>query len=626
MKIKTTATRPETEEEDFSQFAVRENAAKTIISMCLGLVLVFSSFALRYMNTGSWGLPRYLPPQSYEELLAKQAKLKPRQLDDVSNEYRLFKADNFVAMSAKQGVPAGLSAIAASERYLFKVSGNSVYAAEIGGVLARGEMGYAPAFQPPDEPPDESKGEERSSQLRGILVLNERLYAVYTAAEPATVTVYEFPPEYKEHKEHKEHNGAPSAAYSVDGVLREVIPHRDGVLLITDYVPATDAGIPQYGINGNNRPVAMEQIALINNGEPPYSNMSVIMSITPNGAAPSGLTAHAVWGNSADCIYTTSGGNGAVDRLVMAFYSARENRTHILRYRVTGGVLSGPTWVRVSGRVHQGWLDINKGVMRVAVELEEGAGLYQFDVSASNSSNSSDHANNSDAAVPLSRLDKIAAGERLTGVAFGADAVYIIAERVYPVQTTLPESPKFLNEVHSLIASDFFYPWGEERFFSVGVDTDQQGERRGITLTMYAPANGYPKAEQSYRLALSEVKWNDTIHTHAEVLPEAVAVDYNYHALGGVIAVPVSYFGKVTRVDSFYVLDYRSPSAGGAGFVPIGEITNPYAVDAGNAELRAAVIRGGVIYTFWGERLRSAAVDRADGAAVVERLYDYEWR
>jgi hypothetical protein len=565
-------------DKDFDKTAHRENLPKIIICLSLGFVLLLSSFVIRYMTTGSWGVSNFAHkgPQSYEEVFTFQSGKSAR--GSIADMPAVYRAENFTEPQSS------LSLIAASNNFLFKISGNSVRAAEIDS----GMMSDAPSFTP-----------EADSEILGIFEQNKRLYVVcadsYTVAveiedddflkfSQPQITVYEF--------DAVEFTGIPATEYRIDGSFKEVILHTHGFFVIGDYAPSNDTNtenytgyIPAYSTNGEEKLIEIENIEFIRDA--PYSNMTVIASVSRDN-----FTMYSVSGNSADGVCFSSCENGG--SLIMSFYNERKNESRILRYNIFGSVLNNPIWGSVAGKVKRGFIDERErlGIIRVVSDLGNTAVLNILDNTNLNS---------------VARLGNVPAADGgVVGAAFDEKTAYVVANqppKAYAICTSNPSRPAFLNEVNALISDREFYPWGDNHFFAVEVDTDNDGSRQGIMITMYrqAPQSGSaPLAESVYKLPIRDAVWHDYTKTAAEDFREAVASSRD----SGVIVVPVTYFNAVTRVESFFALNYIESNDGGE-FIEMGKITEM----GFNTRLHAAIINGGYIYTLWDDMVRSAATD-----------------
>jgi hypothetical protein len=563
--------------EDFDTSARRENTVKIAICLCLGVTLAFSSFFIRYMTTGSWGLPMISSEtfQSYEDVFEFQTQRASREINR-ENKTADYAAENYTESKEL------LSMVASSEQYLFRVIDHAVTAVEIDS--GSGKMEKAPVFVP-------------GKEIAGIFELNNRLYVVCedsytmrveyelvegegdneevitgtrTLPQPQ-VTVYEFNSlELFEFDE-------PTAVYSMDGTFRSLIcagnAGESGFFIITDYVPTNDfasgelAGyIPSYSFDGETHRIPLQNIEAIS--ESPHSNMTLV------GGVGESFTLYAALGNSMDSFHITPAS------LSMSFYSKHNHESHILRYNVFGGVLTSPVLTAVEGFVEQGFIDERGGVMRVVSNLGGVAALTIFDSAVGRQLSHS--------------AGNIAKDQEILGVAFAPSTVYIIATNIYAIETSNPNSLVFLDEVEALISDARFYQWGEKHFFSVGIDTDSEGNRQGISVTMHKSEGGGapPRIEHIYRLPLEDAVWHDYIRSSAESFRDAVAVSIN----SGVMVIPVTYFNSVTRVETFFVLNYTEED----GFIEVGRI-DEFGLDT---QVHAALIRGEYIYTFWDNVIR----------------------
>ena len=543
---------------DFDKSARRENLPKIIICLTMSVALIFSSFFIRYATTGSWDVSGFAhkTPQSYEEIFELQSSKPSRNRATTSSATALsglYRAENHTQSRNP------LSLVASNRNYLFKATDDFVYSVKIDS----GAMKKAPAFTPDIE------------KILGLFEQNNRLYVI--ASQPQNISVYEF--------NALDFTGVPDAHHRFSGRFREVILNNNGFFIIGDYQPNTTKPaenadcIPTYGENL----IDIKNIEFIKDAR--YSNMTVIASVSKEG-----LELYAVAGNLAECVYY--GDNS----LIMSFYnsdSAKKNESRLLRYNVFGSVLSNPTWGSVRGRISQGFISETAGITRVVSDAGGSATLHVL-----NSNMNS-----------IGRSGVVSTEDGINGVAFDSKTAYIIAaqanlpEKVFAIDTTNTNRPVFINEPNALISDKEFYPWGENRFFSVDVDIDNNGNRRGILVTMYyqlPDSSAPPKAESSYRLVLNDATWHEYTQTSAELFREAVAANKE----SGIIIIPVTYFNAVTRVESFYGLEYAEGD-GGNTFSEIGKI-----IEMGtNTKLHAAIIQSGYVYTFWDNVVRSAATD-----------------
>ncbi|MCL1904219.1 MAG: hypothetical protein FWF94_07370 [Oscillospiraceae bacterium] len=549
---------------DFDKDARRENLPKIIICLSFAAILFVASFFIRYMNTGSFGVSGFAhkTPQSYEAIFELQSGKPARE--SLSEPQIIWRASNFTAPLNP------LSTIAASNRYLFKITGQVLYAVEFDS----GIMSDAPSFEP-------------GIDIIGMFEQNNSLYVIcedlHTYSKslddsgdetqfPQSLTIiYEF--------DALDFTGEANAEYSVYGIFKDAIPHDGGFFIITDYTPNDDPN--------NHVPVEIQNIEFIKDAV--YSNMTLISSVTRNG-----FELYAVSGNSADCVYFSG------KSLFLSFYSQKKDESRIIRYNVYGSVLNNPSWGSVTGMVSRGFIneDIETGIIRIVSDYGDSAALQILGGNMSTQS----------------RSGSINAAGGVKGAAFDDKTAYIIANQpteVFAVDTS-GNKPTFLNQTDALISDNEFYEWSDNRFFSVNVDYNEEGDRSGITVNMYfnpPNSNSSPKLEKSERLSLNDAVWHDYTNTSAELFREAVAANRE----SGIIIIPVVYVNNVTRVESFFVLNYIEPLVNSddnseksdVGFIEVGKIT-----EIGfNTRSHAAVIRGGYIYTFWDEVVRSAATD-----------------
>ncbi|MCL2070885.1 MAG: hypothetical protein FWH07_01470 [Oscillospiraceae bacterium] len=572
---------------DFDQSARSENLPKIIICLSLGFILALSSFLIPYM-TGKQGIPGFggRVPQSYEEIYTLQSGKSSR--GENIDETAIWRAEKFTEpLNA-------LSVITASNRYLFKITDKSVHAVEIDS----GIMSDAPAFTP--YPVYDSR-DSSAWEIIGMFEQNDRLYVICTDLHKVIienksenedeviderVAIFNVPQTLIYEFDALEFTGIPDEEYRIDGGFKEVVLHEGGFFVIADYTPLKNDDeytyyIPTYNIGNDNaeRSLAeLENIEFIGNA--PYSDMSVIASVSRDN-----FTLYAVSGNTADSVRYSHDEIGG--SLIIGFYSEKKNESRLLRYSVFGSVLSNPAWGSVSGIVNRGFIDERAGVIRVVADLGNTAVLHLFDTGMS----------------ALSRSGSVTTDGTTAGAAFDNDTAYIIAHhpaKAYAIDTTNSAKPAFLNDVDTLISDKEFYRWGNNRFFTVGIDIDEEGNRQGVMVTMYVNESGASKTEQVYRLSLNDAVWHDYTNTSAEMFREAVAASRE----SGIIIIPVTYFNSVTRVESFFALNYIEDSNGGE-FAEVGKIT-----EIGfNTRFHAVVIRGGYIYTFWDNAVRSAATD-----------------
>jgi uncharacterized DUF497 family protein len=533
--------------EDFDRSAHRENLAKIIICLTLGVILAVSSFLIRY-----FGLSDYVTaPQSYEDIFELNSTRHSRTPEQ-DTEQKLYRAENFTA-------PANpLMQVAASNRYIFKLIGNTVYSVE----LDSGRMENSAVFTP-------------NKDIRGLFELQNKLYVI--ADDSDAVTVYEF--------NASEFSRRPSREYRIDGQFNRLLTHESGFFVITDYFPSNNADIenpadyiPSYRSGKEESLVDFDNIEFVK--EPPYSNMTVIAAIGRENFA-----VYAVSGNSPDCVHLGQGS------LVMSFYSRQRNTSQILRYSIAGSGLVRPTRTSsdITGRVRQGYIDERGDVTRIIADSGDSAVLYTLSDSMR---------------LIGSRLGRIAADKQIEGVAFADEAVYVIAlsdeeKQIYAISTENIENPVFLNDSDSLITSDEFHKWNDERFFSVGLDSEDR-----VVLTMYSVrGNTSPAVEAVYRLATDDEIWYERTRTSVEHLWSGeLAVSFDPTSGTGVIVLPVTYF-NVSRIESFFVLTYEQD----LGFSKIGSIID-VTPHRHNRRL-TAIIRNGYIYTVWDDIIKSAMTD-----------------
>ncbi|MCL2754650.1 MAG: hypothetical protein FWD35_02885, partial [Oscillospiraceae bacterium] len=220
--------------DDFDDNAPRENRTRLLVSIALGLIVAFTSFFMRYITTGAWGVHDfvYLPPQSYEELfeLRQSQRVQPA-MSLQSQSLPQYRTDE--GLSA---VSTPLVHVTSNEGYLFKVRGNAISAVGI----SAGIMSHAPAFEPDDD----------AGVIEGIFVHGGRLFAVYNDIRRYTVyyeeegareklslafsqvqtIVYEF--------DAFVFTGVPLAIHKFDGFLREIVLYSDtSFAIIADYSP-----------------------------------------------------------------------------------------------------------------------------------------------------------------------------------------------------------------------------------------------------------------------------------------------------------------------------------------------------------------------------------------------------
>jgi hypothetical protein len=577
--------------EDFDNNAVAENRVRTFVCTGMAVLLVFASFLIRYITTGEWGIASLAltDPQSYAEVFELQQTQRLQQSRSPIPPTR-FRAERFT------DVANPLAVVASSDRYLFRAVGNDVRAVEINAGL----MSDAAAFV--------SESVRSDGALAGIFAADNRLYAVYTEwyqtnlpfpadsrdaetfifSQPRVI-IYEFSVEFDAPE-----FGEPLKVYRMDGGFREILLHENGFFVITDFAPRNSTNpdelagfIPSFTVGEEQGFVALENIEFVPDAG--YSDMTVIGNISRAGGSSS-FEVIAVAGGSAE--YVHSGDRGG--SLILSLYCTRANRSSILRYGVFGGLVNSgnPAWATVSGRVGHGFIDERGGVVRVVAESRGSGGSTLFILDA--------------ALRPLATAVRSVAAnsEEVEGVAFDENTVYVIAQRIYAINTANPANPVFLNEINALIADTSqrnFYQWDDRRFFEVGVSLDESGERDGIMLTMYYVDGGAPAIEQMFRLPIHDAVWQDFIRSSAEHMREAVAVSHDAVTGSGAIVVPVAYFNAVSRVENFFILSYSQEY----GFVVTGRITE----FGFRSREHAAVVQSGFVYAMWEDMIRSAATD-----------------
>jgi len=259
-------------------------------------------------------------------------------------------------------------------------------------------------------------------------------------------------------------------------------------------------------------------------------------------------------------------------------------RTSLVRFDIYGTVLNNPVFTVVNGRVKPGFIDERNGIVRVVASNNDSAAL---------------HILSSDMKAIASRVENIASGEEIKGVAFDDKISYIIAEQLYAINTAMPENPQFLNEINTMVTDSEHYGWGDRHFFAVSVDADHEGSRQGIRVTMYAEQlSSAPVAEHSFLLPLVGEYWSDMTQSAAEHSRNAVAVSYE----AGIIIVPVTYVNSAyMRVDTFFILGYDDEF----GFWVRDTVTE----HGMRFESHAVLILDGYIYTVWDNTIRSTTTD-----------------
>ncbi|MCL1866313.1 MAG: hypothetical protein FWF82_02770 [Oscillospiraceae bacterium] len=583
--------------DDFDRDARRENLAKTVICFALGLVLTFSSFAVRYFGLTD----TVFTPQSYTDIVKLNESLRVRENSQTdgrdSASLRSYRAENFTQSRNP------LSQIVSNERYIFKLIGNDLYAVEI----ESGHMSEAAAYE-------SFEGEE----ILGIFEQGSSLYALYDYGHSVGVRNFA-----------AFHELALVTEYSINGRFREVILHENGFLIITDFSPfeytppvqdeynILEPGpeeeeksndftgtVPWYTIDKRERyHIDFSRIEFI--PDTGYSNMTVVGAFSD-----SGMSVYAVHGDFAESVvFSDFGERGG--SLIMSFYREDKNTSELLRYGVVGNSLVNPIRTSVAGRVRQGFTDerFAKGcevptdfesgnVVRVIADTGESAVLHIFN----------------DLMRPISpKLGKIAVGEFIADTVFDENAVYVIASasetlqkphQVYAADTSDAKNPVFMNSVTAMISDEDFYKWGDERFFSIKSEPDSNG-RAGVTVTMYSEKGNSapPSIEAVYHLSADDEKWYDGVRTSLEVLWErGAASSYDFTSKTGVIVLPVTYF-NVSRIESFFLLGYAEDT----GFRKVGSIVDITSLRH-NRSL-AAVIQGGYVYTLWDDVVKSAMTD-----------------
>jgi hypothetical protein len=521
--------------EDFDRNAARENLAKIIICLTLGVLLAAANVILL------GGSVQYRPPASFGEIFALDAPARAIPRND-SAGLTQFRAENHTAAANP------LSGLAASEQYLFRVTDNTVQSVRIDS----GNMSNGATFVP--------RGDILGMLEQGnkLYVFSEEMYTITVEhAETALPHTFSMPRVVICEFGSLEFGEEPVREFVADGQLREVIMRGNGFFVITDYIPRNDINADEprgYIPQG----LELDNITFIKNA--PYSNMSLITAVSGSESA-----VYAVSGNSADTVHYSG------ESLLLGFGES------VLRFRVAGNILTNPTWSSVRGNAR--FTDERGGVIRT---VTDSGTLHISSIGGSSTV-----------------VENIAAGGEIIGAAFDDSAVYIVsAEKLYAIDTSV-SPPVFLNAIDTLIAdvsSREFYPWGENHFFEVSVTADSQGQRQGIAVTMYG--DDEPNV---YNLPLNDVAFHEYTRTSAEHLREAVAVSYDRTAGAGIIVVPVTYFNAVTRIETFFVLNYIEDT----GFAEIGRITE---IGYPPREL-AAFIRGGYIYTLWDGEIQSAASD-----------------
>ncbi|MCL2633146.1 MAG: beta-propeller domain-containing protein [Oscillospiraceae bacterium] len=552
--------------EDFDENAPRENRVRRIICISLGVVLVFMSFFVRYITTGSWALPddSFKAPEIYEDIFSLQAQLTS-QTDKLFPFEKRYNAESF-------GVePRGLRSLCNNSDYIFKTDGNEIKAVKTN----LGVMTSVPFYNRDD------------MELLGIFLQRDRLYAVYNSeysvdfdyfteideipvkqsfsfVQPS-VTVLGF--------DTLNWNATPVTEYTQDGTFNDIIIRDTAFFIITDYEVMNnlsptnyDGYIPAYKLNNQRSYVPMDNITIMKNSD--YSSMTVIAGITPEK-----VTAYAISGGKADFVYEF--GNTLVLTL------SDKGRTTLIKYNVYENTLNNPVSVNVKGEVKQGFVDYRNGIMRVpAVVRDEisSVTLYILD----------------DDMSQTAVIEKIASGEELRGAAYDDRAVYVIAEQLYAINTSMPENPVFLQEINTLISEVMYYSWGEGKFFSVSINADNEGNRQGVTVTMYViKSDGSPEIIDEITHIPPNLR-QGTVEMPSEHSREVIAVSYD----SGIITVPIVYHTRVTEVEQFLIIGYSEY----AGFDIRGFITDLDLYSSYNA----AVISNGYVYCFFDDMIISS--------------------
>jgi hypothetical protein len=253
---------------------------------------------------------------------------------------------------------------------------------------------------------------------------------------------------------------------------------------------------------------------------------------------------------------------------------------------------SGIAWFSVDGTAEQGSINEHSGIIRIVSDIGNPVlSVFKADISGS---------------VTLSSQVRNISATVTERVVFDDNAVYIAvaAGDVFAIDTSLPDNPAFLEEVHalSLFPDNIQHYWDSQRFYTVEVDAvvDENGERtdvRAVTVTMFERMESTVSILHSFRLPLNDAVFREYINSPAEQFREAVAASPE----AGVIVIPVTYFNAVSRVESFFILHYDDDY----GFTEAGRVTEI----GSNTRSHTVIIRGGYIYTIWDSLVRSAAMD-----------------
>jgi len=567
------------ENEDFDENAPRENRAKKIICLCLMPVLVFLSFFIRFHDTGSWFFidNSYKPPENYADLfalLSKQSAVPDSTGDFAGGEtvpQKQYRAENF---GNNKSV---FSSVVSVSGHIFTVSGDSIDALRITNGKISGASSY------------------KNDNLIGIFAQKDRLFAVYSD-EYAVGFDYDITGENDEIIAKRlefnqpcadikvfdaaNWNGVPIEEYRQDGVFSDIIVKNGGVLLMTRYAVNNtvfadnpDGYIPSRTLSGERSYIPFENITFTEDS--PYNGITVIGAFS---------------GTEADCFAVTGAyASGAYlgDNALLLTLPV-DNRTELIKYSVFGNALSNPVTALVDGAAPDAYADIRNGVIRAAAfnnagETADYTSLYVFD----------------DNMTLLSSVEKIAPGETPRGIAFDEKRAYIIAEKLYAIDTSRPESPLPVSEINAMISDKEYYGWGENNFVSIGVEADEYGNRLGIRVNMYAyKTNSAPEIEGTILLAPPNPAWNDSVASPVEKTPGAAAVSYG----SGIIVVPVIYADDVMRVEKYFVLSYDDINK----FTVKGDIHEYVNAYSGKY---ASAVADGYIYCFFGDMIQSAATD-----------------
>jgi len=556
------------ENEDFEENASRENSARRIICVTLGLVLAFLSFFIRYKTTGEWLLAdgSYKPPETYEEafaLLAERTAIQTLPETRAAPEH-IYRAEKFAEPKSL------LTDFLSTSDYIFSAENDEINAVRISG----GKISPSDSY--------------RKEGLIGIFIADNKLYAVYTGeygvsftyAVNETEETLEFtqPCVSVLTFDAQSWNGAPISEYRQDGVFSDIIAVGGEYFLITDYAVNNtvsaenpDGYIPTALFSGERRYIPLENITFIEDS--PYKAMTVagILNTENIYAAAGGYT---------EGVY--SGGGS----LLLSF--PNDGNTDFIKYNVYEKRLETPIVSKVNGDVPSGFADVRNAYIRI---IAVGAGesiLYVFD----------------EGFARVSAVEKIAPGEIPKGAAFDDGNAYIIAENLYAIDTSSPEYPIPVSGLSTLVldVTDLnYYGWGEDGYVTIGMEADEYGNRIGVRVTLYEyREHAPPEKKASKLLQPPNPDWNDYMSSPIENPGQAGAAAVSRES--GIIVVPISYFDMVTRVERYIVLGYD----GSGEFTEKGTVDE--FVDAYSKNYAAAVSEG-YIYCFFGDMIKSAATD-----------------